>query len=120
MKHDTAYYIAKGFDQKVAEYFAMGRKKLTAVTPLEDYRLRLVYEDGEIREYDMKPFIQPHTVFAFLQDPSVFRRVYLDENHNPAWDIDPAVDSKVVWNNKVDLSADTCYVDSVRIAGTKA
>lgn len=41
-----------------------------------------------------------------------FRRVYLDEQGCISWDIDPAVDSNVVWNNKVDLDPDVCYVDS--------
>ena len=31
-------------------------------------------------------------------------------------DIDPNVDSDVVWNNKVDLCPDSCYVDSVPIS----
>lgn len=42
-----------------------------------------------------------------------FRRVYLDEDHSVCWDIDPNVDSNEVWNNKVDLCPDSCYVDSV-------
>lgn len=42
-----------------------------------------------------------------------FRRVYLDEAHSVCWDIDPNVDSNEVWNNKVDLCPDSCYVDSV-------
>lgn len=112
MKRDITYYLAKGFDPRIAEYFAMGRKMLADVIPLDNYRLQLEYEDGEVREYDAKPLIKPGTIFAFLQDVDNFKRVYVDENHNPAWDIDPAVDSRTAWNNKVDISADTCYVES--------
>ena len=44
-----------------------------------------------------------------------FRRVYLDESGSVSWDIDPNVDSNVVWNNKVDLCPDGCYIDSVPV-----
>ena len=46
---------------------------------------------------------------------SNFKRVYLDDAGCVAWDIDPNVDSNKVWNNKVDLSSDSCYVDSVPV-----
>ena len=45
-----------------------------------------------------------------------FRRVYLDDTHSIAWDINPDIDSSVVWNNKVDLCPDTCYIDSIPIS----
>lgn len=44
-----------------------------------------------------------------------FRRVYVDDTHCVAWDIDPDVDSEQVWSNKVDLCPDSCYLDSVPI-----
>lgn len=37
-----------------------------------------------------------------------------------AWDIDPDVDSDVVWSNKVDLCPDSCYVDSVPLDEVEA
>ena len=42
-----------------------------------------------------------------------FKRVFLDEMHGAAWDIDPAVNSEEVWNNRVNLCPDACYMDSV-------
>ena len=59
----------------------------------------------------MAPVIRPGTVFAFLADEGAFERVYIDENNDIAWDIDPEVDSTAVWSNKVDISADTCYLE---------
>lgn len=109
---DTAYYLAKGFDRAMAEYFASGRRRLIAVSPNPDFTLTLTFDNGEIRLYDCKPHIRPNTVFASLSDLSCFNRVYLDEYHCVAWDIDPTVDSQVEWSNKVDLCPDTCYVDS--------
>ena len=45
----------------------------------------------------------------------VFRRVYLYNQHCVSWDIDPAVDSNIVWSNKIDLCLDSCYIDSIPI-----
>ena len=105
-------YIAKGFDRRTAEYFASGRKKILSVTPDENFTLILSFDGGEKRSFDMKPIIEDGTVFAFLSKPSNFVRVYVDEDGSVCWDIDPDVDSNVVWSNKVDLSPDTCYLDS--------
>ncbi len=46
---------------------------------------------------------------------SIFRRVYIDDCGCVAWDKDPTVDSNVVWNNKIDLCPDSCYLDSKRV-----
>lgn len=105
-------YLAKGFNHRTAEYFADGRKKILSVEPGEDFKLILAFDNGELRSFDIKPIIEDGTVFAFLADPSNFRRVYLDDAGCVSWDIDPTVDSNMVWSNKVDLSSDTCYLDS--------
>ena len=44
-----------------------------------------------------------------------FRRVYIDGQNCISWDIDPNVDSEKVWNNKVDLCPDCCYIYSTPI-----
>lgn len=113
MKKTIEYYLAQGFDRKMAEYFASGRKKIMQAVPNPDYTLTLTFDNGERRLLDMNQTIQEGTVFAFLRDMHNFNRVYVDSTHCVAWDIDPAVDSEVVWSNKVDLCPDTCYVDSV-------
>lgn len=113
MKKTVEYYLAQGFDHKMAEYFAAGRKKIMKVMPNSDYTLTITFDNGERRLLDMKSTIKEGTVFAFLRDINNFNRVYVDSTHCIAWDIDPTIDSEVVWNNKVDLCPDTCYVDSV-------
>ena len=105
-------YIAKGFDRRTAEYFAGGRKRILTVTPDKDFTLILDFDNGEKRRFDMKNIIEEGTVFSFLSSPSNFARVYLDGDNCVWWDIDPTTDSNVVWNNKVDLSPDSCYLDS--------
>lgn len=105
----------KCFDEKTAVYFASGRRKILSVVPDDDYTLILTLDNCETCFYDMKPFLKEGTVFKPLKDINVFRRVYLDENKAVSWDKDPSVDSRKVWDNKIDLCPDTCYMDSVPV-----
>lgn len=120
MKNNVEYYLSKGLDRKMAEYFAAGRRQITGVVPNDDFTLTITFDNGEKRLYDAAPLLQAGTVFAPFLRLENFRRVYLDDNHCIAWDVDPAVDSNAVWSNKVDLSPDTCYVDSVPLDGGTA
>jgi len=112
MKKDINFYLSKGFDKKTAVYFAAGRKKITDVAPNDDFTLILTFDNGEKRLYNAAPLIKPGTVFEPFSELSVFKRVYVDENHCIAWDINPDIDSSTVWSNKVDISSDSCYLES--------
>ena len=113
MGKSVEYYLSKGYDRKMAEYFASGRKRITKVVPRNDFTLVLSFDNGEIRLYDARPLLQAGTVFAPFREWNNFRRVYLGEDHSVCWDIDPNIDSNEVWNNKVDLCQDSCYVETV-------
>ena len=117
MANTVDYYLAKGFDRKTAEYFAAGRKTIVGVVANDDYTLTISFDNGEKRLYDMRPLLQKGTVFEPLFKAETFRRVYVDDSHCIAWDIDPNIDSSKVWNNKIDLCPDSCYIDSVPIGG---
>ena len=112
MAKDINYYLSLGFNEPAAAYFDAGRRKIISESPNPDYTLTLKFDNGETRLYDCKPLLRPNTVFAPLIDRQTFRRVYLDEQRCVSWDIDPAIDSRVVWNNKIDLSPDSCYLES--------
>ncbi len=113
MKKSIEYYLSMGFDRKMAEYFAAGKKKLIDVVPNDDFTLTLTFDNGEKRLYNAAPLLCPGTVFEILSDINTFRRVYVDDEHCIAWDIDPNIDSREVWANKIDICPDSCYVDSV-------
>ena len=115
MKKSVEFYMEKGLDRKMAEYFASGKKRIVDVVPNDDFTLTITFDNGERRCLDVSPLLKPNTVFETFMDINAFRRVYLDDNHCISWDIDPNVDSNEVWNNKVDLCPDCCYVDSVLI-----
>lgn len=115
MKKTVAYYLSKGFDRKMAEYFAAGKKKITEVVPNSDFTLTIRFDNGEERLYDARPLLKKGTVFEPLIRFENFRRVYVDADCCIAWDIDPNIDSNKVWSNKIDLCPDSCYVDSVPV-----
>lgn len=119
MTNTVDYYLSKGFDRKSAEYFANGRKKIIGVVANDDFTLTISFDNGEKRLYDVHPLLKKGTVFEPFIELENFRRVYVDDTHCIAWDIDPNVDSDTVWSNKVDLSPDTCYIDSIPVRNTK-
>lgn len=117
MAKSVEYYLSNGFDQKAAEYFASGKKKIVSVVANTDFTLTIHFDNGEDRLLDMRPCLGKGTAFEPISDIENFRRVYVDEDHCIAWDIDPTVDSRKVWLNKIDLCPDSCYIDSVPIGG---
>lgn len=77
MGKSVEYYLSKGYNRKMAEYFASGRKRITKVVPRNDFTLLLSFDNGETRLYDARPLLQAGTVFAPFREWDNFRRVYL-------------------------------------------
>ena len=112
MKRTVDYYLAIGCDRLAAEYYAGGRKRLTGAKANPDFTLTLTYEEREERIYDCKPLLDKGGVFVHLRKYENFARVFI-EYGAVCWDIDPNVDSNEVWNNRIDLCPDSCYIDSI-------
>ena len=55
MKKTVEEYLARGFSRPYAEYFASGRKRITAVKANDDYTLTLTFDDGEKRRLGYRP-----------------------------------------------------------------
>jgi hypothetical protein len=71
---------------------------ITDVKPQDDYQIQLTFDNGEVRIFDMKPYIDKG-FFKQLQDKNYFKTVK------------PHFDS-IQWANGQDLSPDTLYLDS--------
>ena len=112
MKKTFAEYLAMGMDEKTARYFADGRRRIVSADPVEPYKVLLAFDNGERRMLDCQLYFGEGSIFNRLSSPKDFRRVFVDENGNLAWDIDPKVDSRVSWNNRVDFCRDACYLNS--------
>lgn len=113
MERDFDWYVKNGFDARTARYFAGGTRTISSVSAGGNYTLVLDFDNGERRVLDCKRFFGPGSAFEPLRAPEAFRRVFLDENGNVAWDVDPDVDSSVHWENRIDLCKDSCYLNSV-------
>lgn len=69
-----------------------------AVRPLKDYRLELVFENGERRIFDAKPYLE-RGLLRRLQNHAVFQGARV-------------VAGSVEWPGEIDLSYDTLYLES--------
>ncbi|MDD5089933.1 MAG: DUF2442 domain-containing protein [Candidatus Wallbacteria bacterium] len=76
--------------------------RVKTVHPDPEYKLRLTFTDGDVRIFDMQPYLSIG-VFQELRDVGLFNSVK------------PALGS-VQWKNGQDLCPDTLYEDSIPIA----
>lgn len=99
--------------REVKEYFAAERRTIQKAVPNEDFSLTLTFDNGEVKVYEMKDTINKG-VFARIKPR--FSTALIDRDTGAvAWDIDPTIDSNVVWNNRVDLCPDTRYIYSKKV-----
>jgi hypothetical protein len=79
--------------------------RVTDVEPQPDYKLRLTFTNGEVRVFDMKPYLDTG-IFQQLREIKVFNSVR------------PVLGS-VQWENEADLCPDTLYEKSRPVASAK-
>ncbi len=79
----------------------MGYRKVKGVEPLEGYELSITFDDGEIRTFDVKPYLD-HGLFQKLRDKAMFRTVH-------------ACFDSVEWANGADICPDVLYEQSVTV-----
>ena len=96
--------------KKVKKYFEKGGREIIKVDPNDDYSLRVNFDNGEVRIYDMSYNL--YGVFEVLKDKNKFKEVFIDEFGNIAWERDKNIDSQKEWNNKIDICKDSVYLDS--------
>jgi hypothetical protein len=71
-------------------------KDIVEAVPLEDYRVRLRFEDGVVGELDLSTIMRFEGVFAPLKDPDRFRELSVHPDLGTIFwpngaDLDPAV-----------------------------
>lgn len=71
------------------------------VEPMEDYRLRLVFEGGEIRIFDLKPYLE-FGIFSELKRREYFKSAFVEFG-------------SVEWPGGQGLSFDTLYEKSIPV-----
>jgi hypothetical protein len=74
--------------------------RIKKVTPLSNYRLKLIFTNREWGIYDCSSLLN-FGVFQELQNIHYFNQVKI-------------IDGTVVWPHEQDISPDTLYLDSLR------
>jgi len=74
--------------------------QIVDVTPLEDFLLEITFDQGEIRLFDLKPYLKG-SLFAPLRDKKLFQKVSASEEIRG-----------LTWPNGADLCADMLYLNS--------
>ena len=73
--------------------------RIKTVTALDDYMLRIVFDDGEIMLYDVKDDIAHIKAFKELEaEEGLWGKVRLDSSR-----------TCIYWNDRIDLPSDTLY-----------
>jgi hypothetical protein len=71
------------------------------VIPQENYQLLLIFDNGEMRQFDMNPYLDLG-LFKELKDQRLFQTV------KPSFDT-------IEWANEADIDPETLYQESFRI-----
>jgi hypothetical protein len=79
-------------------------ESVVRVVPRENYHLEIEFRTGEVRLFDVRPYLDKG-VFSQLKDRTLFARAYV------------AFDT-VCWPNNLDIAPETLYVKSVPISST--
>ena len=79
--------------------------RVTAVEPQPEYKLKLTFTNGEVRVFDVRPYLGTG-IFRELRDMDVFNSVR------------PVLGS-IQWKNEADLCPDTLYERSVPLPASE-
>ncbi|WP_035055623.1 DUF2442 domain-containing protein [Desulfuromonas sp. TF] len=77
-------------------------ESVVRVVPRENYQLEIEFRTGEVRLFDVRPYLDKG-VFSQLKDQALFARAFV------------AFDT-VCWPNNLDIAPETLYVKSVPIS----
>jgi Protein of unknown function (DUF2442) len=75
--------------------------KVVAVRANDNYSLDLEFNDGSVRRFDVKPYLE-YGVFKELKDRSYFKKVKV-------------AFGTVQWPNEQDISPETMYIEGVGV-----
>jgi len=76
--------------------------KVTEVKAMSDYQLELTFNNGEVRVFDVRPYLDKG-IFKELRDPAYFRLVRV-------------AFGTVTWPHEQDFGPDSLYVASRQLA----
>ena len=73
------------------------------VKPLDEYKLLVTFENGEVKLFDMNPYLN-NGIFSELRDLSLFKSAKVNFD-------------TVEWENEADIDPETLYEDGIPYSG---
>lgn len=77
--------------------------RVRAVEALDNYKVRVKFEDGTQKEMDLKPYLHGPIFESIRDDLAVFRTVKVQEG-------------TITWDNGADIDPDVLYYDELKPA----
>lgn len=77
--------------------------RVRAVESLDNYSVRVEFEDGTQKELDLKPYLRGPIFTAILDDLVVFKSMKVQ-------------DGTITWDNGADIDPDVLYYDELKPA----
>ena len=59
--------------------------RIDSVEPLQDYILRLVFDDGHVKVVDVSPFVGSDALSGALKDPAYLKTVRVESGGGITW-----------------------------------
>jgi len=75
------------------------RPKAVEVKPLNNYILKIKFDNGEVKKFDVKPYME-HKIFKELKNISMFNTVKISG-------------LSISWKNGADICPDELYLNSI-------
>ncbi|MDT8363520.1 MAG: DUF2442 domain-containing protein [Nitrosomonas sp.] len=72
-----------------------------AVEPMEGYVLKITFNNGETRQFDVLPYLS-YPAFQALTQANVFMQAHVAHH-------------TVIWNDEVDIAPESLYLDSIPV-----
>lgn len=74
--------------------------KISHVTVIPGYLLLSTFDDGTIKQYDLKPLIKQNEKFKKLKDYKLFNKAHIDVDRcGVIWDDTIDISSEEIWDN---------------------
>ena len=81
--------------------------RVRAVESLDNYSVRVEFEDGTQKELDLKPYLRGPIFTTILDDLTVFKSMKVQ-------------DGTITWDNGADIDPDVLYYDHLKPAWMEA
>lgn len=75
--------------------------------------LIVTFSNNEVIKYSLENILK--NKLEVLKNENLFRKVFIDEFGNVAWNIDDSINSNFNWDNRIDISKETIYINGVKI-----